>query len=157
MTRGTSASLWGAATIALSQILPMFDSLPPDQTHHLAPDTVPALAELLFHPNQVLVYQSLSALWKVGDGRALPSVERLAATRSSNDPERNAIAAEAERLAPILRTRAAQEEQRWMLVRGASAPSASPQELLRPAHGHFDLEPNPNELLRPTSDTEIQS
>jgi HEAT repeat protein len=155
LTKVRSANLWGAATMALSHILPRFDSLPSTQTPFLAPDTVPALAELLFHPDIAIVRNSLGALWKFGDGRALWAVERLAASRSFSGSEYNALAIEAERLLPVLRERAAKEEQHWMLLRGAAAPSVAPQELLRPALGHSGLETNPNELLRSTSETEI--
>jgi HEAT repeat protein len=146
-----SASLSGAGTLALIRLLPLFDSVSREQMFLLASDTVPALASLLSHSNLTLVRHALCALRNVGDGRALPAVERLANTRSLNDAERNYLADEARLLIPLLYERAVQDENRYTLLRGTTAPVASPQELLRPAQGHTGPDDRPDELLRPSS------
>lgn len=155
MAKGRSTLLSEMAGAALMQILPLVDSIPAGSIDLFVPELVPALAGLLSHSNRSLVRQSLRALWAVGDGRAIPAVQRLAARRFSFKDERAEIADEALDLLTVLLERAAQEEQRAMLLRAASAPQASPAELLRPAQGHADAGTAPNQLLRPsTAETE---
>jgi hypothetical protein len=157
MLQSKYAAVSGAATLALCRLLPLAASLRMEQSGSVSAELIPAIATLVDCPSTVLVRHALAALNAIGDGRALPSVERLTHYRTSSDTDRRQLAYEAQILLPVLRQRAAQDEYRRTLLRGAVAPNASPQELLRPAHGHTTGGTRPHELLRPASTTETET
>lgn len=89
---------------------------------------------------------ALAALEQVGDERALPVVENLAAGRIPT-AEAKRVQAAAQECLPYLQTRSEQQRASQTLLR-ASALSATPSDtLLRPAQGALPTEPS--ELLRP--------
>jgi hypothetical protein len=112
--------------------------------HYGALDTlaVPNLCRVLQHPDTSLALAALTALEKVGDGRALPFVARAA--QRGRSPEARALAA---RVLPLLQERLRQEQDRRILLRGASAPPTDAAWLLRAA----DRSEPPEQLLRPLS------
>lgn len=138
----------GIALNALRQLLPLVSGLRMEQAGSLPPDLVPALAKLMQPFNLELTRHALSALYAIGDGRALPAVERLI-TSASAFRDLDDIAQTARMLVPILQERATQDEYRRTLLRGTTAPAATSGELLRPAHGHATPSTPPQELLRP--------
>jgi hypothetical protein len=93
----------------------------------------------------------LQAIEKVGDGRALPEVERVANTEAVNEHHER-IRAAAERCLTVLRERVEQERLGHTLLRPASAPDTPAVTLLRPAQGPG--ESDPERLLRPAEPQE---
>jgi hypothetical protein len=128
----------GAASAALP---PVVANLRPEHYGALPAGTVAALCKLIGHNGDRTVMAALTALRIVGDGSAVQPVSRLA--RRAKDP---AIRAAAEDLVPILLERQRNEMAQSVLLRPSSAPSASPEELLRPAASGSDT--SPDELLR---------
>lgn len=109
--------------------------------------TVPNLCHALTLADEPLALDILQALEKIGDGRAVMTVERL--TTRGKTPR---IQAAAQRVFPILEQRQRDENAPRTLLR-ASAPVATPQNvLLRPAMNTAQ-EP-PEELLRATNNTQ---
>ena len=104
---------------------------------------VPNLCRLLDSRDRVLVLALLGALRKVGDGRALKPVSRLAAFAS--DTQVQAAAAE---LAPLLQLRFERETDSQKLLRAAHSPDTT-EALLRPAAD--DRATPAEQLLRPES------
>ena len=83
--------------------------------------------------NTDLVTIVLKALEKIGDGRAVPYVARLAAGkgRARVDPQ---VLYAAQRCLPILQARALYDTANHTLLRSASPPPANGEQLLRSAH-----------------------
>jgi len=103
-----------AAKAALYTTLPV---LTPDHYGALDSQAVPNLCRALNHAEERLVLAVLEALEKMGDGRALPHVARLAAgTRTSR------IQQAAARALPVLQERRRQEQAPGMLLRPAEPP-----------------------------------
>lgn len=157
MLRSGSEGNSRAATVALAALLPLASSLRMEQSGSVPSELVPALAILLNTPNLEFARQALSALYAIGDGRALPAVERFAEYRTVPDPEYRHLGSEAAMLIPILRERSRQDENRRTLLRGTSAPQNSPQELLRAAQGTPLPGIDPNQLLRSSSSAGVSS
>ncbi len=100
--------------------------------------TTPQLCRLLWQPDWTLTLEAVEALGKVGDGRAMEAVERLAARAISME-----VTAAALRVLPVLRARHGQENNARTLLRAADS---DPSLLLRaPSDSHAD----PTHLLRP--------
>ena len=119
-------------------------ALRPEHYGELGPEITPNLCRVAHHRSQGLAAHALAALAKVGDGRALEDVRRIA----KRGPSR--LRPWAERALPILEERHRRENAPKTLLRAAEA---SPDEgLLRPsgAAGHED----PDRLLRPAEDWE---
>jgi HEAT repeat protein len=137
-----------AAIHALDAVLP---TLTPDHYGRLGSQTVPNLYRILYAGDESFKLRVLAALEKVGDGRAIAPLKRVATRQLFGATER--LSAEAARILPILEARQRQETERGTLLRGShAAPTATPDTLLRPA-----AEPSetpPEELLRPHSDEE---
>ncbi|HLK55696.1 MAG TPA: hypothetical protein VKU00_03990 [Chthonomonadaceae bacterium] len=91
----------------------------------------------------------LKALEKVGDARAITTIQRLA--KNGRSPYSREAA---QRLLPILLERQNQEIAPQMLLRGSHISSASPEQLLRPASNTVS-EP-PEVLLRPAGAEEAR-
>lgn len=143
-----------AAEVVLLEVLPLLGM--PDAAM-LPRDFVPNLCIALYRKErQVLDYTAreeklevllLEALSKVGDGRALPTVERIA--QAGRTPLLRELA---QSLVPILQERRRLEIDSDQLLRGATQPETAPETLLRPAQNE-DVTP-PDQLLRPlASDT----
>lgn len=111
----------------------LFDTLPRltfDHYGSLDRQAVPNLCRVLSHPRQELVVRVLEALEKVGDGRALPFVQRL-----DDRPADTAFRELAARVLTTLQERKRLEDDRRMLLRGSTSPNAAPSLLLRSSHG----------------------
>jgi hypothetical protein len=145
---GDSPEVRDAAMRALEAVLP---TLTPDHYGRLGAQTVPNLGRVLMDGLEPFRLRVLEALEKVGDGRAIAPVKRIATYPLAGDSER--LQAEAARILAVLEARQRQETERGTLLRGShAAPAAAPDMLLRPA-----AEPSetpPEELLRPHSDEE---
>ncbi len=104
----------------------------------------PSLCRVAHHRSEGLAAHALAALAKVGDGRALEEVRRIA----KRGPSR--LRPWAERALPILEERHRRENAPKTLLRAAEA--ATDDDLLRPAgaSGYED----PDSLLRPSEDRE---
>jgi hypothetical protein len=89
---------------------------------------------------------ALKALEQIGDGEALPAVERLAEGRQRTAGAERVQAAARECL-PYLRLRADKARASQTLLRASSASDTPPKLLLRPAQSRDDAEPE--HLLRP--------
>jgi hypothetical protein len=122
-----NARLRHAAESALLETLP---ALTPEHYGALPANAVPNLCGALAHPNETLVLRVLEGLEKVGDGRAVRSVVRLAAPRRLD-----AVRKAAARLLPILEERKRQETDRRILLRGAACPPEDGRQLVRPMPG----------------------
>jgi hypothetical protein len=126
-----SSEIRGAAERALLTVLPTLTT-----THYgqLAAHVVPDLCRILngdrrSYPvaSEALILATLDALEKIGDGRALSPVQRIAV---ANFPS---CQRKAQSILPILQERQERERHSGMLLRAASAPETTPEELLRPA------------------------
>lgn len=136
-----------AAKVALRKVIP---TLTPNHYGALSADTTPNLARLL-HEWDVLYEQDedfarevLAALEKVGDGRAVKSVERIAEEGPTEQLKQAAAA-----VLPILQERQQKEKDARLLLRAAQAPEDPSHILLRPAGG--PPEADTQQLLRPAS------
>ena len=125
----------------LMRILP---TLTEAQYKFIGADATPELCALLTHSIYDAPYAKtiLAAIGKVGDGRAVRTVEKLANLRRES-PLRDQAAA----LLPILTARREQENHAALLLRGSSAPPVEAGELLRPASSSAPTPPET--LLRP--------
>ncbi|HLK55695.1 MAG TPA: HEAT repeat domain-containing protein [Chthonomonadaceae bacterium] len=85
----------------------------------------------------------LEALEKVGDGRAIPTVQWIVQGGTDQD-----LRATARRILPLLLERERKEKEHQILLRGSEAPAASPEQMLRPAT--INMTEPPEVLLRPT-------
>ena len=142
MARTQDQEVGGAARQALARLLPIVALLPPEQARLLGTEGVPSLLTLLNDLDEPLVRLTLAALRGVGDSRAIPNVSRLAA-----DGSRPYVQYEANLLLQLLHSRAAQEQSRSTLLRGATAPQTrTPDVLLRPATTPTQV--HPDELMR---------
>jgi hypothetical protein len=138
-----------AAESALNAILP---TLTPEHYGRLDAEAIPNLCRIIDKEAQVfrdtageeLVYRTLEALGKVGDGSAVPYVQRLAQTGRTTRIQELAT-----RILPTLEERQRQEQAREMLLRGASMPVAAGETLLRPVVDTFEQESGET-LLRAT-------
>jgi len=129
---------------ALMALLRKGDSLQEGSADVLGPDGLTELAALLPRNDYFLTQAILQVFRKVGDGRILSAVEKLAQdyTRSRDLRE------EARELLPILKQRIAREEARTTLLRAADGEAGySSENLLRPVTGQRTMEP-PDQLLR---------
>jgi hypothetical protein len=97
-----------------------------------------------------LVLAILKAYEQVGDGSALPFVERLASGRSAGVSREVREAAQA--CLPFLQERAERERASRELLRAASASDTPSDVLLRPAGG--TIEADPQQLLRASASDE---
>jgi len=124
-----------AAEVALREVLPLLET---GDTGERAVDFVPNLCRALRRKErQVLDYTPreealeilmLEALGKVGDGQALPTVQRIAAR--GRTPHLRELAGS---ILPTLQARSRQASDPNQLLRGVDRPE-SPNTLLRPAH-----------------------
>ena len=129
---------------ALSRLLP---TLTEKHYGQLGSDATPELCNLLTTNlyDRPFAEKALAAIGKVGDGRAVKTVEKLAQLRRES-PLRELAAS----VLPILMARREQENHSAMLLRGSSAPPVEAGELLRAA---AQSAPTPPEmLLRPASE-----
>lgn len=133
-------SLARAARQALKQALPM---LTPDHYGALESSVVPNLCRALLHSDDALALLVLEALGKMGDGRAVRSVEETVRRGRTE-----AICRAAEAILPVLRERQQQENDRRMLLRGSS----QAVDTLHLLHALSTPEP-PEQLLRPTQES----
>ena len=139
-----------AAAEALKSTLPL---LTEEHYGALNSETVPALCRILGikglvarnYNDEEFNLLLLEALGKIGDGRAVPFVQRAAAM-AWTAPLRQAATA----ILPTLEARREKENEYGMLLRGAAMPLDPPDTLLRPAFETPDTAPE--QLLRPTSD-----
>ena len=92
-----------------------------------------------------LLIESLGAVERISDTRALPEVIALA-SQVINTPDGRAVKAAAESCLQVLRQSESEKDARRSLLRAASADTVSGDELLRSAE-HVDAD-NPAELLR---------
>ena len=131
---------------ALTMLLPTFAE---DHYGKLGAGATPELCALLFHrdASDALKRLILEALAKVGDGRAVEPVEKLA-QRFAETPELTEFAVS---ILPILTARREQENASSALLRGSSAPPVATEQLLRPASAP-PVTP-PELLLRPALET----
>jgi HEAT repeat protein len=144
LARDSHYGVRAAARDALLLLLPHVATLPRDQVRALGANAIPELASLLFDHDEPLVRQALNALAAIGDRQAISAVERL-----MQIGQRPYLHQEAQRLLAILRERAAQEEQRTILLRGSRPPSlASGADLLRAAIPDHMVGTPPEQLLR---------
>ncbi len=144
-------SLLDQAEWALLALLPGVAILTPEQAEQLGPRALPTLAALLAETREDLAHSILQAFRAVGDGRVIAAVEKL----ERNHTRSVSLREEAANLLPVLQERAAREQARTTLVRGADAPRASaPAELLRPAHNANRDEDAPETLLRAVTSSE---
>ncbi|HZT40793.1 MAG TPA: hypothetical protein VFA07_01320 [Chthonomonadaceae bacterium] len=129
--------LMGACRKSLTRLLP---TLTEADYGRLPSVTTPSLCWLLEHSGEPLNLEILEALGKVGDGRAVACVERIAAGRPS------ALQQKAERILPILLERQRQENDPKILLRPSDATGVMQAGLLRPSQPIRDA--GPEQLLR---------
>jgi hypothetical protein len=125
--RDNYAELTVAACGALESVIPYLEESDSVALHI---DTVPNLCRIALHSSvfRLDCFELVHALGKVGDGRAIPPVERLAKRGVTS-----AIRAEAERVLPILKERLRKEREASSLLRASLAPDSPTDILLRPA------------------------
>lgn len=125
-------------------------TLTPDHYGRLDAQAVPNLCRALEWTDrqgtasaeeELLTLHLLEALGKVGDGRAVASVQRVA--EESHSPNCRTLA---ERILPVLKERQLRENESQMLLRGTLVPVAGTDVLLRPASAAAETEPK--QLLR---------
>lgn len=134
------------AHTALMELLSKADSLQEGQADALGPGGLVELADLLSLNDYHLSRAILAVFRRVGDGRVLSAVEKLAQNLSRNRDLREG----ARELLPLLKERIAQQEVRATLLRAAEGNTiAVSDNLLRPASFQSATEP-PQQLLRPT-------
>ncbi|MCW3096823.1 MAG: hypothetical protein JWL77_2441 [Chthonomonadaceae bacterium] len=143
--RGRTGS---AAETALREVLPLLKA---GEEIERAADFVPNLCRALQRKErQVLDYNVseenlevllLESLGKVGDGRALPTVARIA--QRGRTPRLQALA---QRILPLVQARSRQATDPGQLLRGAVRPDPASDVLLRAAH---ETSTPPEQLLRP--------
>jgi hypothetical protein len=135
------AEAQGEVLEALLRLLPQMKA---SDTHLLNADQKEALYKVLNGGVEPLVLAILKSLEQIGDGGALPYVEKLA-----NPPKNKEVSEEVQEAAqaclPFLTERAQEENNRSTLLR-ASEPTTQPDELLRPVTA--TAESDPNVLLR---------
>lgn len=138
-----------AAEPALLAVLP---TLMPEHYGRMDAEVVPHMCHaLLFAATGARAYGSLAssllqALERMGDGRAVQAVEQVAKKGTGTN-----LRAEAARILPILRARQEQENAHGTLLRGASSPAVSADQLLRAASDTGVTAAD--QLLRPTADS----
>lgn len=135
---GPNLSLWKsrerrAAEAALPAIL---TTLTHEHYGRLARETVPNLCLAFPRANDSLILAILAALEKIGDGRAVKPVEKLAQSGRSET-----VRTAAENLLPLLRERQGQENAQTVLLRAAAAPETPANLLLRPAQSVHEGDP----------------
>ncbi len=138
-----------AAEVALAEVLPLLTT---EERLERSSDFVPNLCRVLHRKERQLLDYTvreetlevllLEALGKVGDGRALPTVERIA-TRGRTPRLREL----AQSILPVLYARSREATDPKQLLRGAVCPDTAPNTLLR-ATQETSTTP-PNQLLRP--------
>jgi hypothetical protein len=139
------------SNVADSALVTVLPTLKPEHYGQLASTTVPNLCRILedrprsHYPSAPLMNALLAALEKIGDVRAIPTLQRLIKFGPKNRQE------EAQRLLGILKERHEQEIQSSILLRAARPPTTAPEELLRPAA--TTIATAPEQLLRPSSVT----
>jgi hypothetical protein len=132
---------WAAKTALVVKALPALTS---EHYGTLKPQTILNLCHALDYPDETFALLLLEALGKVGTGRALPFVARIAA--HGNTPR---LREQAAQVVPILQERQQQETDRRVLLRGSAAPEIDAAYLLRSTHRQ-DL---PEQMLRPVAHT----
>jgi hypothetical protein len=137
-----------AAEIALHEVLPLLRA---EEGGEHAADFIPNLCRAVQRKERrVLGYTEweetleillLEALGKVGDGRALPTVERIA--KRGRTPRLQELA---QSILPVVQARARRTTDPSQLLRGAVRPDPAVTTLLRPAQ---EIATPSSELLRP--------
>jgi hypothetical protein len=125
-----SDSCCAVSRAAEAALPPALHSLTAEHYGRLRADTVPNLCRVVQRgPAPMrLALDLLAALEHVGDGRAVAPIQSVA-MRGASPRLREAAA----RILPTLLKRQKQENEREMLLRGATMPDAAPDILLRPA------------------------
>ncbi len=120
----------------------------------LRSEVVPSLCRLLSHPDVTLVLNTLAALEKVGDARAIHPVRRMVDRGASP-----AIRMEAARILPALLERRRQLEDPFVLLRPAEPVSAPPAPPHAPAQEHTPLLPPapPTSVAAPETVEEVRA
>jgi hypothetical protein len=136
-----------AARTALVRQLPR---LRPADAHLLDETQRACLHRALAGKDAELAHAILAALQQVGDARAIPAVEKLAAGKGAAAKD-GKLRQEAIDCLPVLRERAEEERVRQTLLRPASEPEGG-DTLLRPAAGAGDVDEGV--LLRPVDEEE---
>ena len=141
----------GEGNIACEGRLALHSLLPRLSARHygmLGSDATPELCALLLTRDveAMLNEKILTALEKIGDGRAANAVQRFIHT--TNIPH---LREKARSIEGILLERRENENHASMLLRGSSAPVAHESQLLRASYPASDAAPE--QLLRPTSGT----
>src|SRR5262249_8359417 len=115
------------ASISLQRLLPLLTS---GHYGQLGPQTVPDLCRSLeYYANSApFCLAILDALIKVGDGRAIKTVQKIA-----DETPFSTVRAAAQNLLPILYERQRQEAEPQMLLRATQAPQTPSEQLLRPS------------------------
>ena len=139
------------AAAALRVVLP---DLTAGQFGALGPEAVPNICRLLKRcaPAAIthedvdygLTLDLLTALEKMGDARAIPTVRQ-----GASEWQDRKLSAVATRTLAVLEERQRSETERGTLLRGAAQPAIADAELLRASTAH--TESRPEQLLRPTS------
>jgi hypothetical protein len=126
---------------AAAETLPeMLAHLTPEYYGQLDPKLAPAMCRALEYGDETLTLALLQALERVGDGRAVRSVEALAGEGFlASWHTTPAVRTEAHRVLPILIARREQENAAKLLLR-ASEPGASTPYLLRPAQERSEMD-----------------
>jgi hypothetical protein len=123
-----------------------YGQLPSTTVPHLC-DLIEGKPPLFTHPAPWMVQIVLDALEKIGDSRAIPTVRNIAeghyfashvCTATGDEANREiqrirSCERKAQRILPILLERYERERHSGMLLRAASPPETTPEELLRPA------------------------
>jgi hypothetical protein len=120
--------LSGLRRPALTSLLAILPLLTPEHYGQLKTPTVPNLCQhVLTQADDDLVLAALTALERAGDGRAVAPVKLLC-----HESVREPIRGRALNVLPILQERQDRERASGMLLRGAEAPVATPDQLVRP-------------------------
>jgi hypothetical protein len=143
-----SGRVRSAAEVALAEVLPLLTT---EERLERPSDFVPNLCRVLHRKERQLLDYTvreetlegvlLEALGKVGDGRALPLVERIA-TRGRTPRLREL----AQSILPVLYARSREANEPKQLLRGAVCPDTAPNTLLRATQ---ETPTPPSQLLRP--------
>ena len=135
-----------AAVEALPNVLA---SLTPDYYGQIRADTMQGLCRLLTNEDETLAVAILQAFVHVGDGSALPIVEKLAAGGGRAGRETRVQQA-AQICLPVLQARLARERDPQVLLRASFVPQMPSDQLLRPASEADAVDPM--EMLRASVD-----
>lgn len=137
--RNSSGECFDAVAIAIKALLP---NLTPEHFGTLRADVTPNLCYILENYKGGYTLEVLSAIEKVGDSRAIPTITRLINTTPDSD-----VRDKAKKILPILEARKELETHSSQLLRASQQPDAT-HDLLRPAREKQDSDPDT--LLRPS-------